>query len=159
MQLPAQQTGWPTLVDSKHHVSDTNVQGAPEPGNEPDRYNALCRLEVLDTNEDPRFNDITQLVRVTLGLQLSSSTCLPAGQEICKLHSVTWTCLTPASKRILASHVHEAVLNPAAAVSQSYHSCTRSASGSRACDTLQFPQASASQGVNRLLSTCACTCA
>ena len=38
------------------------TQGAPAPGNEVDREAALCRLDILDTNEDARFNDITQLV-------------------------------------------------------------------------------------------------
>ena len=40
-------------------------QGAPEPENEVDRHAALCRLGILDTEEDQRFNDITQLVRLS----------------------------------------------------------------------------------------------
>ena len=43
-------------------LSRACLQGAPQPDNEPEREAALCRLEVLDTSEDKRFDDITQLV-------------------------------------------------------------------------------------------------
>ncbi len=45
------------------HVSFTpeGYQGAPLPPNEPERHGYLCKLGVLDTAPDPRFDSITQL--------------------------------------------------------------------------------------------------
>lgn len=38
-------------------------QGAPIPANEGERHAQLCKLGVLDSEPDPRFDDITKLVR------------------------------------------------------------------------------------------------
>ncbi|KAK9827983.1 hypothetical protein WJX81_005140 [Elliptochloris bilobata] len=37
-------------------------QGAPMPSNEPERHAQLCKLGVLDSEPDPRFDDITKLL-------------------------------------------------------------------------------------------------
>jgi hypothetical protein len=44
-------------------VSAFSYTGAPHPTNEKERREALCACNILDTAPDPRFDDITKLVR------------------------------------------------------------------------------------------------
>lgn len=57
----------PNLPADEFEALTSAYKGAPLPPNEDDRNASLCRLEQLDTPEDPRFDDITQLVRRTSG--------------------------------------------------------------------------------------------
>ena len=52
----------PNLPADEFEALTSAYKGAPLPPNEEARNASLCRLEQLDTPEDPRFNDITQLV-------------------------------------------------------------------------------------------------
>ena len=52
----------PNLAAGEFEALTSAYKGAPLPPNEDERNASLCRLEQLDTPEDPRFNDITQLV-------------------------------------------------------------------------------------------------
>lgn len=40
--------------------------GAPLPPNEKERHETLCACQILDTAPDPRFDDITKLVGLSL---------------------------------------------------------------------------------------------
>ena len=51
------------LQRSKPQKAKREYQGAPLPANEPERHAQLCKLGVLDSEPDPRFDDITKLVR------------------------------------------------------------------------------------------------
>lgn len=39
-------------------------RGAPVPTNEKERHETLCACNILDSSPDPRFDDITKLVRL-----------------------------------------------------------------------------------------------
>ena len=41
----------------------TEYLGAPLPANEKERHETLCACQILDSAPDPRFDDITKLVR------------------------------------------------------------------------------------------------
>ena len=41
-----------------------SIWGAPLPPNEKERHETLCACQILDTAPDPRFDDITKLVRL-----------------------------------------------------------------------------------------------
>ena len=51
------------LQRSKPQKAKREYQGAPLPPNEGERHAQLCKLGVLDSEPDPRFDDITKLVR------------------------------------------------------------------------------------------------
>ena len=65
----------PNLAASEFEAITSQYKGAPLPENENERYASLCRLEQMDTPEDPRFDDITALVRTGLVVALRSCTC------------------------------------------------------------------------------------
>jgi len=50
------------LLKTKAQAAE-EYSGAPMPHNEDTRYGQLCALNVLNTEADPRFDDITNLVR------------------------------------------------------------------------------------------------
>ena len=51
------------LQRAKPQRPKREFQGAPIPANEGERHAQLCKLGVLDSEPDPRFDDITKLVR------------------------------------------------------------------------------------------------
>ena len=58
---PAAEVGAPP--DDFIETAGRNYKGAPMPVDEDDRCASVCKLGILDTPADPRFDDITKLVR------------------------------------------------------------------------------------------------
>lgn len=50
--------------------------GAPLPANEKERHDTLCACQILDSAPDPRFDDITKLVRCRLDRNVPVSPCI-----------------------------------------------------------------------------------
>ena len=73
LAAPSPFAGAPALVEedddreplqrAKPKRAKREYQGAPVPANEGERHEQLCKLGVLDSEPDPRFDDITKLVR------------------------------------------------------------------------------------------------
>lgn len=56
------------LQRTRPQKAKREYQGAPLPANEGERHAQLCKLGVLDSEPDPRFDDITKLVRGRVSL-------------------------------------------------------------------------------------------
>ncbi len=70
--VPADQAP-PTMLGKPSDAIENRPQqdgfyGAPLPTNEKERHETLCACQILDSAPDPRFDDITKLVRATAQL-------------------------------------------------------------------------------------------
>ena len=72
--------------------------GAPMPKDEDARYDQLCALNVLNTEADPRFDDITNLVRPRLCCGIAST--IPVGPPAAWRPSVVIRSLSPLKKEL-----------------------------------------------------------
>lgn len=91
------------ITDDAITTAGKNYKGAPFPLDEQDRCNALCRLGVLDTTPEPRFDDITKLV---CALAQKTCLCIHYGHGMCQDHG---PCLnTTASVATIPGHSHNA---------------------------------------------------
>jgi hypothetical protein len=61
-QPPPATLGLPFAATENRPV-DNGFYGAPIPANEQERHETLCACQILDSAPDPRFDDITKLVR------------------------------------------------------------------------------------------------
>lgn len=62
-EAPPQSTAGLPFSATNNRPEENGFYGAPIPANEKERHETLCACQILDSAPDPRFDDITKLVR------------------------------------------------------------------------------------------------